>query len=394
MIEETRPANDMRYQGGAFHPDLESGKASGTVRISPAGVCFDSPNGRFELPLEGLQVALGGANDRLVFFTHPDRPYAAIHTADHSVLKHPVLAARPELTAQVGRVQSRQRHARVLVLSVIAALIALIAGVVLAKDRIVESLANSIPTQWEVSLGNTLFEQMIRNEREVTDPDLTARLRKITDPLVNGINDSRYPFQFHIIEDPTVNAFAIPGGHVVIHSGLLLAADTPEEVAGVLAHEIAHITRRHGFRSLISSLGLYQVLQMFVGDATSLLAVLANNGAFLLDLKFSRDFEREADAVGWEYLLRANIDPGGMVEFFKTLEAEEKKTLGGLPGGTEKTLSLVSTHPATLERRHTLESKLRRLDRDGAAFHKFDLNYDSFKAGLRSKLHSAPEGTE
>src|SRR5690606_26365284 len=135
---------------------------------------------------------------------------------------------------------------------------------------------------WEVSLGNTLFEQMIRNEREVTDPDLTARLRKITDPLVNGLNEPRYPVQFHIIEDPTVNAFAIPGGHVVIHSGLRLAADTPEEVAGVLAHEIAHITRRHGFRSLISSLGLYQVLQMFVGDATSLLAVLANNGAFLL----------------------------------------------------------------------------------------------------------------
>jgi predicted Zn-dependent protease len=196
------------------------------------------------------------------------------------------------------------------------------------------------------------------------------------------------------VEDTTLNAFAMPGGNVVIHSGLLLAADRSEEVAGVLAHEIAHVTQRHGFRSIISSLGLYQVLQLFIGDATGLLAVLANNSAFLIDRKFSRDFEREADNTGWEYLMRANIEPTGMIDFFKKVQIEEKKQLEQLHAqGADKVLSFISTHPGTDERISSLEARWQKVQTK-TGFHRFDLNYSEFKDSLRTKLHSEPEQKE
>ena len=147
--------------------------------------------------------------------------------------------------------------------------------------------------------------------------------------LVAGIGDDRYPLKFHIVEDASLNAFAMPGGNVVLHTGLLLAADSPEEVAGVLAHEIAHVTRRHGIRNIVSSAGLYLVMQMLVGDVSGAVAILTDNSALLLDRKFSRDFEREADEAGWDYLIRSDIEPSGMIRFFERVRQEDQKAVGG-----------------------------------------------------------------
>lgn len=381
----------MRFDGGAFDPSFAQGQATGSLRVTPAGIVFESAKGNAELPWEGLRLALGGANDRLLFFTHPNWPDTSIHTADHSILKHPLLAQREELRAQVGRVRTRKLTARVVLLAVLLALAGAVAALVLSKDRLVRTAANSVPVDWEVKLGDTLFEKISATKRFVDAPELTVQFAELTAPLVQGIPDARFPLRFHIVEDPTLNAFAMPGGHVVIHSGLLLAADAPEEIAGVLAHEIAHATQRHGFRSVISSAGLYAVLQFFIGDATSLLATIADNSAFLLDRKFSRDFEREADDVGWNYLLRADLEPRGMIELFKKLQAEEERLLKQLPmGGASKALTLVSTHPGTEERIQTLEARWERLEKK-SGHRKIPLNYATFKASLRARLHSAPD---
>lgn len=394
MTQSSVPAQPKLYEGGAFHPDLENGKASGTLHLSPSAVCFVSDKGNVSLPLDGLSVALGGANDRLIFFTHAGQPQATLHTPDHSILNDPVLASHPKLIPQIAHARKKKRVAWAVLFTIIGIFVAGIAGLVLAKDRIVSAVASAIPTEWEVKLGDKVYEQLIKTRREIKDPALEAQLKQITEPLVAGIKDSRYPLKFHIIEDATLNAFAVPGGNVVVHSGLLLAADRPEEVAGVLGHEIAHVTRRHSFRGLISSLGLYQILQAFIGDASGILAVLANNSAFLIDRKFSRDFEREADSTGWEYLMRANIEPQGMIEFFKKMQIEEKKQLEQLHvDGAEKALSFLSTHPGTEERLQSLQTKWEKVETK-TGFHKFDLNYAEFKDNLRSKLHSAPEQKE
>lgn len=387
-----------RVEGGAFHPDLPNGRASGEVLVGFTAVQFKSDKGDFDLPAEGLKIELGGANDRLIFFSHPTHPKVTIHTADHSILNHPMLVNNPAFATQRKKVRAKKRLAWAVLFGLCGGLLALLLGLFLARDTMVRTAAKAVPASWEIAAGDKLFEQIIATKRLVTDTNLHAQLKRITDPLVAGIKDNRYPLKFHIVEDPSLNAFAMPGGNVVLHSGLLMSADSPEEVAGVLGHEIAHVTQRHSIRGILSSAGLYLVLSAVVGDVSGIIGVLANNSAFLLDRKFSRDFEREADNRGWDYLLAANIKPEGMIGFFKKMEAEEKRlrekmkeatTIDVDPGALE----VLSTHPATDERMKNLQAKWDKLERK-TGYHTFDLNYAAFKDSLRQKLHAAETETD
>jgi predicted Zn-dependent protease len=149
-----------------------------------------------------------------------------------------------------------------------------------------------------------------------------------------------------VIDDTGLNAFAIPGGHVFIHTGLLQVVGRPEELAGVMAHEMAHVTQRHAFRKLIESSGLYLIVQYLFGDATGITAAIANSSELLVRQKYSRDFEREADDVGWSYLQQGDIDPRGMIDFFEKMKVEEAKS----PDGSGAAGDLFSSHPGTEDR--------------------------------------------
>jgi beta-barrel assembly-enhancing protease len=158
----------------------------------------------------------------------------------------------------------------------------------------------------------------------------------------------------HVLRDATPNAFAIPGGHMALHTGLLEMAKTPEQVAGVIAHEISHVTQRHSLRNMMQSAGLSMVFGVLLGSPD--LASLAGMAEELQALSYSRDMEREADDVGWNYLLKAEINPRGMVEFFELL-AKEEGVSGNMP-------ALLSTHPATAERIANLQERLQNLSSD------------------------------
>lgn len=383
-MQPLRP--DDPFQGGAFHPTLDKGRTSGSVYVSSSGVRFVSDKANMELPLAGLIVELGGANDRLLFFRHPGFSEWAIYTSDHRILEHPSLANARELQGQRSKIKRKKTNALITTLVALSIPILLIASLFLAKNKMVEEIAEQIPASWEQKLGDTVFAQLKVGKRVIDDPKLNKELEKITEPLLKAIKSDRYTFQFHIIEDPELNAFALPGGNVTIHSGLLLRADSPEEVAGVLAHEIAHVTRQHSMRNMIESVGLYAVVQAFLGDATGILAILANNAPFLLRQKFSRDYEREADEQGWDYLILANIRPDGMIAFFKKLKEETEKRRGESPlGGVEESFDFLSTHPATDERIERLEKKREKLGK-AQAFREMDLNFKEFQNSLRAQL--------
>ncbi len=382
MTADSQSNQPTRYKAGAFHPDLEGGRASGSLALTSKGVSFESPKGAVFLPMQGLQVEIGGASQPVIFFKHPEFPRSTIHTDDQSVLKEPLLADRQDIAAQLRSEKRKKVTVATVLLTIFGIFVAGIVLLIASKDRIVTSITNSIPTDWEVKFGDQVFNQIMSGKREITDPALLQQLNVLTEPLLSGIEDSRYPFRFHIVEDPTLNAFAVPGGHVVIHSGLLLAADKPEEVAGVLAHEIAHVTQRHSFRNMVSSLGMSQLIRAFFGDSSGMLAVLANSSELLMNRKFSRDFERDADDKGWEYLMRANIQPDGMIEFFRKLKVQEEKIM---PNGASGALSLISTHPATHERMEFLQAKWQKVETK-TGFHVFPIDFPKFKEELQSQL--------
>ncbi|HSH93338.1 MAG TPA: M48 family metallopeptidase [Roseimicrobium sp.] len=345
----TAGASIGRYAAGAFSPVFGTKQATGTVHVAGSSLRFESPAGTVELPLDGLKARPGGANESLLFFEHPSHPGVVIHTADHSILNERSLSGQRELRQQGERIHSRRRFYTMLWLSIAGILIATIAGLWMARGWLAERLADRVPPDWEVKLGDATFLQVKATAKFIDNPIVQREVEQLVAPLVKAVGPTPYPFQFHVIDDATINAFALPGGHVVIHSGLLLKAETPEEVAGVLAHELAHITRRHSLRNLIRAAGLSAVLQATIGDSSGLIAFAGDQANFLLQQKFSRDFEREADDQGWDYLVKAGIDPDGMIRFFSKLKEEEKKT-GAMPEGAEKVASLFGTHPATTER--------------------------------------------
>src|SRR5690348_3082585 len=138
-----------------------------------------------------------------------------------------------------------------------------------------------------------------------------------------------------------VNAFAVPGGYILVCRGLIEQVQTPEELAGVLAHECAHLTEKHSMRKLAGTLGPGFVMHYFLGARNSLLTSLTATAAYIGQQSYSRKQESEADEIGFDYLVKAQINPEGMIVFFKRMQAQEL----GFSNPT-----FLSSHPPTGER--------------------------------------------
>ena len=370
------------FEGGAFYHGFEGGKSTGCIQVARDSISFHSETEHAEFPIDNLEVSLGGPGDRSVFIRHPSHPDWSIFTEDKRILQHSVFLRNRNIENQLGKIRARKLNIYVILVTLPIVLCLLIYGLFLLKEPAVKYLTSKIPIEWEEKLGEAIFSQLSLGNTFITDPKIEALLAHITDPLIGAIPDSKYKIKFHIIASPTINAFAIPGGHIVIHSELLRAADTAEEIAGVLAHELSHITLQHSLRQLVGTAGLYLTAQAIFGDLSGLLATIADNSTFLLTQKFSRDYEREADDQGWVYLLKANINPEGMIEFFQKLKKQQEKTATGISTELEDSFAFFSTHPTTDERIERLRKKAAKLDKKNT-FTPLDLELDELKKLLK-----------
>lgn len=333
---------------------------AGTLSVSQEGVRFEAEGLKGVLPLAGLALRRGGHNDEQIFFEHPEFPGWSIYSSDAGLANDPVLAGNAAFAREVRAAERSRKSVPKPVVFGLAFLAILFGGVVLLwaqKDWIAEKVADRIPISWEEKFGDKVFASFESDGTMLTNSIWDGPVTNITRRLVAVAGKSGYTFKFHIKRDTNVNAFAIPGGHVVILTGLLERAESAEEVAGVLAHELAHVTRRHSLRNIVKSAGLMVMLQALIGDASGLLGLAADASQYLLRQKFSRDFEREADDSGWAYLAEAKIDPRGMTKFFEKLKAMTGSE------AMENSLALVNTHPATQERIDGLEAKWAELEK-------------------------------
>lgn len=349
--------NSKTYFGIGLHDSLENKRTAGTISFSGSEIIFSYDSGEVRLPFGGVSVSEGGSGNSLIYFSHPSYPDWSIYTSDKSILNDPVIKQNSNFggLAKVRMKRNFSVFAWVISLSLLLTMI--IYGIYWLRNSFGYAIASRVPLAWEENLGNSLFKSLTTGKKMYEDAETLKLLEPITKPLTEAASDSGYKFQFHIIEDESLNAFAIPGGHVIIHSGLIQKAESPEEIAGVLAHEISHVTERHSVRQIISSIGIFIVVQALFGDFTGLLAIITQNSGLLLRTKFSRDFEREADAKGFHYLYKSKMDPNGMLVFFGKILEEEKKMIGN----SGDILSFISTHPGTEERMEVLKEKIAEL---------------------------------
>ncbi len=199
----------------------------------------------------------------------------------------------------------------------------------------------------QVAMGQQYSQQVEHGVKLVQDQVVTEYVNRIGQNLVRN-SDSKVPFIIKVIDTDEINAFALPGGYFYVNSGLILAADNEAELAGVMAHEIAHVAACHVAREQTRSniVNLASIPLVFVPGGWAVYEatqIAMGVGVPLAFMKFSRNFESEADFLGMEYMYKTGYDPQSFISFFEKIEAQEKKK----PGAIAKAFS---SHPMTPDR--------------------------------------------
>ena len=206
---------------------------------------------------------------------------------------------------------------------------------------------NFYSLEHEIALGKQLSAEIEKQAKFINDPVVNEYVNRVGQNLVRN-SDAQVPFTIKVIDSDVVNAFALPGGFFYVNSGLILHADEESELAGVMAHEIAHVCARHGTKQATKSeiTQLAMIPAMIFIPYTLAGYALYQGMQFIIPmafLQFTRVDEREADYLGLEYMYKAGYDPNAFVAFFEKVSADEKKQPGTIP-------KIFSTHPPTPDR--------------------------------------------
>ena len=237
----------------------------------------------------------------------------------------------------------------------------------------------------EIALGKQLSQEIERTAKMLDDPVVVEFVNRVGQNLVRN-SDARVPFTIKVIDSDELNAFALPGGFFYINSGLILRADEESELAGVMAHEIAHVTARHGTKNAtkgeITQMALIPLILLGPGGWAGYGIYQGLNFALPLTfLKFSRSAEREADFLGLQYMFKAGYDPNAYVSFFEKIQAEERRRPGTIP-------KVFSSHPPTPERIQNAQQEIATILPARSEYIVSTSEFDLVKARLRSTQFS------
>lgn len=214
---------------------------------------------------------------------------------------------------------------------------------------------NLISIEDEKQLGVKFATEIEKQYTVVNDPELQGYVDRLGKRLLTGAREVSFDYTFKAVKDDSVNAFAIPGGHIYVNTGLIKTAQSETELAGVMAHEINHAVARHGTRQLTQQFGYSLLLQLVLGDNPNLLSQLAasmfGKAGFMA---YGRGMESQADYLGVETMYRSGYNPDGMLTFFAKLDAIHQESPGRLA-------QFFSSHPLTGERIRRVREEIAKL---------------------------------
>jgi len=347
-----------------FGSSLEVIGASATLRIDPAKSSLTA--GGWDR--ESIQIAWPGEGGTW-----------ALTSKDPAAKEE--LARIAHFQAALGeavRVQAGARRSGRLGLTMVAVLtllpVLLIAGLLLFRNQIVDFVLARIPVTVDSEIGKMFEGEFLGSKEAVAENEATRAIDLIVDRLKAASPEKRFEFKVSVQRNKEVNAFAAPGGLIVVYTGLINEAGSAEEVAGVLAHEMAHATNRHSMRQLIYAGGLLPLMGLLIGQPDA--AALFQNLGKLSELKFSRSQEEDADRTGFDTLVAAGLSTEGMARFFDRLA----KADGASP-------SFLSTHPSSGDRAAVIRARAKSLgDR---TIEPLPIDWNAVKASITT---AAPAG--
>src|SRR3979490_2573623 len=247
-------------------------------------------------------------------------------------------------------------------------------------NRDVGKGVNFYSLEKEIGLGKALAQDVERQAKLINDPIISEYVNRIGQNLVRN-SDAKVPFTIKVIDSEVANAMALPGGFFYVNSGLILHAQEESELAGVMAHEISHVTARHGTKNAtkgeLMQLATIPLILLGPGGWAGYGLYQGLNLAIPVTyLKFSRDAEREADFLGLQYMYKAGYDPNSYVTFFERIQADEKRRPGSIP-------KVFSTHPPTPERIEAAQKEIARILPARSEYIVTTSEFDNVKSRLR-----------
>jgi Zn-dependent protease with chaperone function len=328
----TRTTWEARYYGGRV-----AERESVTVTVAPTGLRLDRADGStLWWPYHEIRQTEGSMPGEPVRLERGEDPVEALVLDDPGVLDAIRQLAPAEVAGHFkgfwGRLDWRRFAA------LVAAVLAFGAGLYLwGIPLLADRLAAKVPVSWEEELGRSARDQILTVTGRCTDSLLLSTVERLVEQLAI-VTPSPYQFRTVISASDQVNAFAAPGGYMVVNRGLIRRTARPEELAGVLAHEMQHVLRRHGTRAILRQIPTKLVLAALAGDVVGASQAAQALGT-LGNLRYQRGDEEQADELGVALLHDAGVDATGMANFFATLQREA----GDMPRG----LAYLSTHPRT-----------------------------------------------
>ena len=345
------------FEGGVFSDEIEGGRASATIELSTSGmVALTSTGQRFGILYRDCQLDIGGATGRMVFCRTPDRKLT-IFCEDRRFPAALDMESGGELAEQLSAVRGQRLTEgvrwRVWLLGMaIVSVLCLIGGyyalIAIAKASIV-----AVPVSVDTKIGKLALESLELEGTRVTDKVIVDAVQEMVSRLEPHSELKGLTFEVRVMDSPEVNAFCLPGGKMVVYTGLLKKAKTAEQVAGVLSHEMAHAIKRHGLQRITESLGIVVAIELMIGDVGGLVAIGVELGKSAALTSYSRELETEADIVGVQLLHAAAIDPLELAGFFEMLKDEGND----LPAA----MRWLSTHPEHEARIATVRGALAKL---------------------------------
>jgi predicted Zn-dependent protease len=335
----------MGYHTGRYFDGLTARRHDVAVAVDDCGLTILGEDGGVRATWDYADLTAEGrlGVGRLVEIGHAGAPEARliVNSPEFAVA---LRSRRPDLF----RNGPRSRHVW-LWAGVSAAMMAVIAALLVFGLPLAGRLAaRHLPIEWEIALGEAAVRQLAGGSPGCANPAGRAALERLVQRLA-GAAASAYALDVTVAANGNVNALAAPGGRIVLYDGLIQAAEAPDEVAGVLAHEIAHVIERHPTAGLVRHLGLQLLIALAIGGGSGIGETLAQGGGMLAALAYTREDEAAADAIARDILVRAGIGTAGLARFFARLEAKERHGLGQLGG-------YLSTHPPLTERRRLAEA--------------------------------------
>jgi predicted Zn-dependent protease len=307
----------------------------------------DSAGTSWDIPARDLSVSQGGwRGDAITFAWQHENQTWAVTVDDQRAIADLATQLPSNLSTQIQswRKQGRRSARWSTTVFTVGALLTLLPLVVLVvlflmRDRVLDAVIERMPPSIDAEIGQRLHDELAASGTLVKDGAAVEALRTVSQRFSPHLQGKGFTFRFEVVNDSSVNAFAAPGGLVVIHTGLLAKATSVDQLAGVLSHEITHVTRRHALRQILYDMGLATTLRWLFGMPDGIADHVAGAAANLSGLKFSREQETEADAGGVELLKNARLPASGLQSFMDLLAQENKS----IP-------SFLSTHPAGQER--------------------------------------------